>query len=55
MFRSLVMTAAFGAMLLVGGVVSAAEAPPVAVPEERTVKGEIVDPASYLKDGRHGA
>jgi len=27
----------------------------VAIAEERTLQGEVVDPALYLKDGRHGA
>lgn len=38
------------ALLLLAG-----RAAPATAQEERTFRGEIVDPASYLKDGRHGA
>lgn len=37
------------ALLLLAG-----RAAPASAQSEQTMRGEIVDPASYLKDGRHG-
>ena len=37
--------------LLAGALVAAT---PLLAQQEQTIRGEIVDPAAYLKDGRHG-
>ena len=39
-----------GVILLAGAVITT----PGFAEEERTIQGEVIDPAAYLKDGQHG-
>jgi len=46
--------ARLGWYLLVGCVISVTACGSRAAAEERTIHGEVVDPATFLKEGRHG-
>ena len=41
--------------LLLGSLAGTLVVPTAVLAQEHTMQGEIVDPASYLKDGRHGS